>query len=156
LRTPSKAESTTSSNSSSMRRRVRPRVVPLAHVVGEDRQPHAAGAQRAVVVEQRLVRLKRRHQPVAVAVEVDRAAEDLTESGGDQRDEVRLAHLPALQGPQRRLRRARGDQVHRLAQRLERDAEVRVRALERLGQWLRDDAAEVADDGQDHAWRMTS
>ena len=43
-----------------------------------------------------------------------------------------------------------------LPQRVDRDAQLLVRALERLDQRQRDDAAEVADDRLDHARRMTS
>ena len=60
-------------------------------------------AQRAVVREQRLVGLQLAHQPLAVAVEVDRAAEHLAERRLEAGHELGVGHLAALERAQRRL-----------------------------------------------------
>jgi hypothetical protein len=125
----------------------------------------AAGVQHAEAREQRLVALERVHQPRAVAVEVDRAAEDLAQADAEIGEELRLGHLAALEREQRRLVRALGGHALRRAELVGRHADVRVRAREGVQERRRQHAAEIAHHGAQrpgavdalaHARRMTS
>jgi len=74
----------------------------------------------------------------------------------DPGEELRLGHVPALEREQRVLALALGGRGHRGAVLLERDAEAVLEGDEGLQQRGGQHAAEVRDDGLDHAQRRMS
>ena len=125
-----------------------PQRLPFAHVVRQQRHPHAAVAQRAHAVDHRLVAIEVLEVRLREAVELGAVAEGALDAG----EELRLADPAALQLVERvRPARLLGELCHRLAEIGDRDARVLLvgeeRAQERRGQH----PAEVRDHGTDQA-----